>query len=137
MQALIHYAGKLAFGVALAVGAASAQAAVAQAHGYTFFDENGQVVGQTIMLCTNQGGSYGNVHTAYHVTEYSSCNSPGAPTHPESIVPGTHVTAYTLPGFMTIQDACRNMHCSDEGTIGLMAFWPINDYGPWVTPPTP
>lgn len=137
MHALTHYAGKIALGIVLAVGAASAQAAVSQAHSYTYFDENGLVVGQTIMLCTNQGGSYGNVHTAYMVTEYASCNSSGGETHPEAIVPGTHITAYTLPGFMTVQDACRAMHCADVSTIGLLAFWPINDYGPWVPPSSP
>jgi hypothetical protein len=127
------FVAKVALGASLALAAVSAQANVAQAHSYTFFDENGTVVGQTIILCTNASGSYGNVHTAYSITQYSPCSTE-TQQHPASIVPGTHVTAYTLPGFLTIQQACMWAHCDDSGVLGLTAYWPIQLYGPWVTP---
>jgi hypothetical protein len=109
----------------------AAAAATSQAHSVTYFDEGGHVVGQQILLCSNLGGGYGNVHTAYTIVQYSNCTTPYGPTVPESIVPGKHVTSYTLPSIIDFRTACGYARCDDASVIGLQAFYPIQDYGPW------
>lgn len=106
----------------------SVAAATSQAHSTTYFDESGNIVGQQILLCSNLGGAYGNIHTAYTITQYASCTVPFGTTHPASIVAGTHVTSYTLPGFLSIQTACSYLPCQDEGSLNLQAYWPIQLY---------
>ncbi|WP_090179980.1 hypothetical protein [Luteibacter sp. UNC138MFCol5.1] len=107
----------------------SAAAAIEQARSTKFFDESGALVGQQLALCSNFQGSYGNIHTAYHMTEVSNCI--GRDQHPASIVPGTHITAYTLPGGLTIQQVCTYAQCAPASQTELEAYWNIADYGPY------
>jgi len=108
----------------------SAVAAIEQAQSIKYFDDSGIVVGQQIALCSNFRGAYGNVHTAYHMTEVANCI--GRPQHPAAIVPGTHITAYTLPSNLTIQQVCTYALCTGADQPELDVYFNINDYGPYV-----
>lgn len=107
----------------------SAVAAIEQAQSIKYFDESGAVVGQQVALCGNFRGSYGNVHTAYHVTEVASCV--GQDQHPASIVPGAHITAYTLPSNLTIQKVCSYARCTPANQADLDVYFNIKDYRPY------
>jgi hypothetical protein len=95
-------------------------------NGTVYFDENGQVVGQQVLSCDSTSWHGGNIHTAYHVSTSALCgfgcpprtdpSKPNTcPTPPTYIVPGTIVTAYVLPSFETIQQACSLME--DQCTV--------------------
>jgi hypothetical protein len=114
--------------VALALSGTAA-AALEQAQSIKYFDESGVVVGQQIALCSDFRGSYGNVHTAYHVTEVADCL--GGDQHPASIVPGAHITAYTLPSHLTIQKVCAYARCTSADQPELDVFFNRSDYGPY------
>ncbi|TCV97781.1 hypothetical protein EC912_101798 [Luteibacter rhizovicinus] len=77
-----------------------------------YFDENGTLVGQQIRLCNALSYHAGNVHSAYMITEEVPC---GANPSLDYIVPGTIITAYTLPGSQTISNACGIAECSSSG----------------------
>ncbi|WP_448099178.1 hypothetical protein [Luteibacter yeojuensis] len=120
---------RMCFGVLALMATGSAVAAIEQAQSIKYLDESGQIVGQQIALCSNFRGSYGNIHTAYHVTEVANCI--GRDQHPASIVPGTHITAYTLPGNLTIQQVCVYAECTGADQNELDVFFNIADYGPY------
>lgn len=125
-----HSFAKIAF-VALSfvgfVGTANALALTATSIKY--FDENGNIVGQFVRQCDALTYHGGNTHTAYTITEATACGSnPG----PHYIVPGTIVTGYTLPGFLSISTACGIAECEPTGTAepGM-----LNDKGwTWTNP---
>jgi hypothetical protein len=103
----------LSFVLLLAV-AGSANAAATYNESLKYFDENGNLVGQRITLCDNHAYHAGNTHTAYSIDEEIYCqgaNDPNPPT-PDYIVPGTRVVSYTLPGFLSIQQACSIAECT-------------------------
>lgn len=85
--------------------------------GKFFFNENGQLVGQSVDTCSAQQYNGGNTHTAYFVMTDVYCGIGGCKDNPnlpqcpwpEPIVPDTYITEYTLPGFETIQEACAQM----------------------------
>ncbi|MBT2116619.1 hypothetical protein KK141_06630 [Dyella sp. LX-66] len=77
-----------------------------------FFDENGVLVGQQILLCNALAYHAGNIHTAYTITESVAC-SKNPPL--DYIVPGTIITAYTLPGALSISSACGQAECAPAG----------------------
>lgn len=107
----------------------SAAAAIEQAQSTKYFDDSGVIVGQQVALCSNFRGSYGNIHTAYHMTEVANCI--GRDQHPASIVAGTHITAYTLPSNLTIQQVCTYAQCTSADQPELDLYFNINDYGPY------
>lgn len=107
----------------------TAFAAIEQAQSIKYLDDSGQVVGQRIALCSNWSGAYGNVHTAYHITEVANCI--GREQHPASIVPGTHITAYTLPSNLTIQQVCTYAQCTLADQPELDVYFNMADYGPY------
>lgn len=78
-----------------------------------YFDENGVLVGQQILLCNAMAYHAGNVHTAYTITESVAC---GKNPPLEYIVPGTIITAYTLPGGLSISNACGPAECAPAGS---------------------
>lgn len=89
-----------------------------------YFDETGAVVGQNILLCSNLAYHAGNIHTAYSITQTISCTSypNGSPTQsppPDVIVPGTQVTSYVLPSFVTITQGCSAAECVPAGSPEL------------------
>lgn len=113
---------KIALGVVTAVilylGVnVSASALSPNTIGKFFFDENGQLVGQSVDTCTGQQFNGGNTHTAYFVMTQVSCGIGGCKLNPkdwrcpwpEPIVPGTYIVEYTLPGFENVQSACAQM----------------------------
>lgn len=120
---------QILIGMLAVVMSSSAVAAIEQAQSTKYLDESGQVVGQRIALCSNWSGAYGNVHTAYHITEIANCI--GRDQHPASIVPGTHITAYTLPANLTIQQVCTYAQCTGADQPELDVFFNIADYGPY------
>lgn len=77
-----------------------------------YFDENGNLVGQQIRICTAQSYHAGNVHTAYVITEETAC---GSNPSLDYVVPGTIITSYTLPGSQTISNACGIAECAAQG----------------------
>lgn len=77
-----------------------------------YFDENGSLVGQQIRLCTALSYHAGNVHTAYSITEEVPC---GANPSLDYVVPGSIITAYTLPASLTISNACAIAQCEYQG----------------------
>lgn len=119
---------RIFLGVMALVLSGSAAAAIEQAQSIKYFDESGVVVGQQVVLCSNFRGSSGNVHTAYHMTEITNCV--GSDQHPASIVPGTHITAYTLPSNLTIQKVCAYARCAASDQPDLEVYFNVNDYGP-------
>lgn len=84
-------------------------AATPTANSYKYFDETGALVGQQILLCSNLAYHAGNIHTAYKIVEQTKCGSGGIEL--DYIVPGTIITSYTLPGFLTISNACSIAEC--------------------------
>ena len=88
--------------------AGSAHALAQNATSHKYFDETGALVGQDIRICTAQSYHGGNTHTAYHITEEVPCG--GNPSL-DYIVPGTIVTEYVLPGFLSISTACGIADC--------------------------
>ena len=87
-----------------------------------YFDENGNLVGESILTCTPYSEHGGNVHTAYSVTATVTCypcnpKVQHCPDPPDYIAPPTHVTDYTLPSFETLSEACKQM----EGNCGIPA----------------
>lgn len=104
---------EVALSAPLTFGVASvAHAGPEYANSYIYFDENGQVVGQQILLCGDWGSQHaGNIHTAYYIEEESACQDqvPGGNPFPEPtyIAPPTDVVDYVLPSFETIQQACQ------------------------------
>lgn len=118
----------LAVGLIAAFGASSASASVASASSVKYFDESGQVVGQQITTCSlSRSAHYGNIHTAYHISESAPCTL-GQESHPAPIVPGTRVTAYTLPGFLSIQEACVRAVCASKEATELDYIFPYSEY---------
>lgn len=110
------------------VAAGSAFAEVTSAVSVKYFDENGAVVGQQITTCyLSRSQHYGNIHTAYKISESAPCEPNGA-SRPAPIVPNTRVTAYTLPGFLTIQQACVIAHCASKEAIELDYIFPYDQY---------
>lgn len=100
---------------------AAAHAATLYSTSNIYFDETGAVVGQNILLCTNLAYHAGNIHTAYYITQTVSCTTypNGAPVQsppPDVIVPGTQVTYYVLPGFLSITQACAEAECVSAGS---------------------
>lgn len=87
----------------------NALAATVTANSYKYFDESGALVGQQILLCSNLSYHAGNIHTAYTIVEQTKCGT-GGPSL-EYIVSGTIITGYTLPGFLTIANACAIAEC--------------------------
>lgn len=97
--------------------------------GKFFFNENGQIVGQSVDTCQAQQYNGGNTHTAYFVMTQVYCGVGGCNINPkqpgcdvEYIVPDTYITEYTLPGFETIQEACGQM----EGQCHLPPYRIMN-----------
>jgi hypothetical protein len=120
---------RIYLGLLALVMSGSAAAALEQAVSVKYVDESGLVVGQRVALCGNFRGTYGNTHTAYHITEVSNCM--GQEQQPASIAPSTHVTAYTLPGNLTIQQACISARCTADSQKELDVFFNAADYGPY------
>ncbi|SFW76094.1 DUF6289 family protein [Luteibacter sp. UNCMF366Tsu5.1] len=77
-----------------------------------YFDENGAIVGQFLRTCEAVTYHGGNTHTAYTIYEATPCGSNPSPHY---IVPGTIITNYTLPGFLTISAACGPAECEPAG----------------------
>jgi hypothetical protein len=67
---------------------------------------------QQIRLCNALSYHAGNIHTAYNITEEVAC---GKNPPLEYIVPGTIITAYTLPGSESISYACGLAECVPAG----------------------
>lgn len=108
---------KILFKIALSAfaifGFASAAHAVnAYSNSVKYFDEAGRVVGQQILFCGASSKHGGNIHTAYNIAESYAC---GPFTPPTIIVPGTQIVSYTLPGSLTISQACGLAQCVDAG----------------------
>lgn len=119
---------RAAFVLFCTVGVGSAYAEVSSAISVKYFDENGAVVGQQITTCNfSRSQHYGNIHTAYKISEAAPCE-PGGTSHPSPIVPDTRVTAYTLPGFLTIQQACLIAQCASKEAIELDYIFPYDQY---------
>ncbi|MET4677889.1 MULTISPECIES: hypothetical protein [unclassified Luteibacter] len=121
---------KIALTAALLLGCAgSANALSPNATSRKFFDENGALVGQDIRLCNALTYHAGNTHTAYLITEEVNCGTnPGL----RYIVPGTIITHYTLPGFLSISTACGIAECSPADAAEPEM---LNDKGwTWVNP---
>ncbi|WP_426701002.1 hypothetical protein ACPPVV_16745 [Rhodanobacter sp. Col0626] len=100
------------FPLALALVAGTtgvASAATVTSHSVKYLDESGVVVGQQYLLCNNEVGHGGNIHTAYKIDEKTGC---GNFPQPAVIVPNTLITSYTLPGSVTISQACLVAECS-------------------------
>jgi len=89
-----------------------AHAATPYSNSIKYFDEAGRVVGQQILYCNNFSRHGGNIHTAYKIVESIACGS--APPA-DVIVPGTQIIGYTLPGSLTISQACGPAQCIDAG----------------------
>ncbi len=124
----------LAFVAVIAAAAAWSSVAFAQPMQSTssvYFDESGNMVGQSILFCSGNPLSLhgGNVHTPYHVDTSVPCslcsqksgNVGSCPT-PDYIVPKTVIVAYTLPTVLNITQACISMD--------------ICDVRPWEVPAT-
>lgn len=128
----------------LACGMVTANATTPYAHAYTYFNSSGQVVGGEVLFCN--GGSYhtGTLNTQYGVFAEASCTLPCKPSGylggpcggpykmpVDSIVPGTGVVQYVLPGIMTIDDACLNEHaqCLSGGAQPTL---PNYGFGSWT-----
>lgn len=109
----IKYVGIALLGIMTLGAITPAQAATSYTRSLKYFSESGQVVGQQIIYCNNVTKRGGNINTAYHITEVNVC-TPAAPA-PTVIVPGTQVTAYTLPAFLTISAACGLAQCISSG----------------------
>jgi|ERR1700754_653561 hypothetical protein len=120
---------RIVLGVLALALSGSAAAAMEQAQSIKYFDESGVLVGQQVALCGNFRGSYGNVHTAFHVTEIANCI--GRDQHPASIVRDTHITAYTLPSTLTIQQVCAYAHCTAADQPELDVYFNRNEYAPY------
>ncbi|GAA0709378.1 hypothetical protein FHW84_000665 [Dyella sp. SG562] len=104
--------------------AGAAHAATPYSTSNIYFDESGAVVGQNILLCSNLAYHAGNIHTAYSITQTIACTSypNGAPITtppPDVIVPGTQVTSYVLPSFLTITQGCAAAECVQAGSPEL------------------
>lgn len=109
--------------------AGAAQALGPNAISHKYFDENGGLVGQDIRLCSGLSYHGGNTHTAYSITEETACGTnPGV----DAIVPGTIVTAYTLPGFLPISTACGLAQCSGTGVAEPQRI--LNQGWVWTNP---
>ncbi|KAF1005801.1 MAG: hypothetical protein GAK28_03022 [Luteibacter sp.] len=98
--------------VVAACFAGTAQARPINSQSVKYLDEAGNYVGQQYLLCDGRSGHGGNIHTAYKVEETVVCNSNGA--DPGWIVPNTIVTAYTLPGNISITAACNTVDCEGQ-----------------------
>jgi hypothetical protein len=109
--------------LALAGFAGSASARPIYSQSVKYFDESGAIVGQQYLLCDGRSGHGGNTHTAYTVTEQTTCNG-GEP--PEWIVPNLIVTAYTLPGSVSIATACSVGRCEGQYVpeVQILGMWP-------------
>lgn len=81
-----------------------------------FFDESGSIVGQQVVACNGTKAHAGNVHTAYFIEELILCEGAGGQSPPtvNYIVPGTLITNYTLPGALSIQQACTPAECESS-----------------------
>jgi hypothetical protein len=108
-----HSFAKIAFVALSFVGYIGTANALAQnATSIKYFDENGAIVGQFIRECSAITYHAGNTHTAYTITEATSCGqNPGQ----HYIVPNTIIIAYTLPAFLPISTACGIAECEPVG----------------------
>lgn len=95
-----------------------------------YFNESGQLVGQSLLTCTPQETHAGNVHTAYYVTVSVSCGrpTPAPPTKgPEPIcIPHGSLTCYCW-NLGSSGWECQNVHVpsvSDDTSPIPMTFPP-------------
>jgi hypothetical protein len=100
LKAIVIAAGLMVVGIAHAV--------TPHSNSVKYFDENGTVVGQQILLCNNSAYHAGNIHTAYMIREATTC---GDGQQTSYIVPDSIITSYTLPGSVTIGYACTVAEC--------------------------
>ena len=109
---------------------------------YTYFNASGQIVGAETAYCDGTTYHGGTLNTAYYIYASTPCTLPCNPngygdyaargvraagssgpcTNPytppsQSIVPGTGVINYALPGAETIQQACRIAQCLGTGVM--------------------
>ncbi|RUL78363.1 DUF6289 family protein [Dyella choica] len=104
--------------------AANAWAVRPYALAYTYFDASGRIVGAQTAYCDGSAYHGGTLNTAYYIYASTPCTLPcqpggydggscGGPYTPpsQSIVPGTGVVNYALPGAETIQQACQVAQC--------------------------
>lgn len=115
-----HIVSKFVLSLLLFVGALSAANALTPySHAYTYYNAAGSIVGGEILQCQGQSFYSGTLNTGNYVFAQASCTLPcqpggfvggscGSPYNPKvpSIVPGTGVVQYILPGAMTITQAC-------------------------------
>ena len=119
-----HLVRILSFSLALFGSIGVAQAATALSHSRKYFDESGALVGEQYLLCSNHSGHGGNIHTAYFIDEQTGC--PGALIDPDTwIIPGKIVTAYTLPGSLSITTACSVASCQNDSSpeVNVLTLW--------------
>lgn len=116
--------GGLLLGAALFVVAGAASALPPKSQSVKYFDESGNLVGQQYRLCSGISAHGGNVHTAYTITEETSCN--GTPLSDEWIIPGKIVTGYVLPATTNITSACNIAHCEGDYVpeVQNLGLWP-------------
>jgi hypothetical protein len=115
----------LSLGVALVIASIStAQASAPDSHSRKYFDESGAFVGQQYLLCSNQSGHGGNIHTAYFIDEAVPC--PGSNADVDVIVPGTIIDQYILPASLTLSAACAEAFCqgSRAQEVIRIEHWP-------------
>lgn len=85
-----------------------------------YFDENGQLVGQSILMCNGTAEHGGNVHTAYYIETSVSC---GFPT---PAPPAYGPTPYCVPGSKgcsceQIQGSTSGYYCPTGSTNATVA----------------
>ncbi|UPG87408.1 hypothetical protein L2Y94_08660 [Luteibacter aegosomatis] len=117
-------------GIALAAVATAGFSGAAKAvppasRSVKYFDEFGNLVGQQYLLCSGIAKHGGNIHTAYHIEEATSCPSGGDEGW---IVPGKIVVAYTLPSSLTIDAACSIASCQGSYVpeVNVLGLWPYS-----------
>ncbi|WP_250626659.1 hypothetical protein [Pinirhizobacter soli] len=103
-----------------------AQAATSHSISYKYFDDAGNLVGQKVTLCSNITRHAATVDTQYYIMEQTSCSPTNPPppldeeVTPDVGLPGTIVSSYNLPSFLSISAACVMAECQPTGTAEVV-----------------
>ena len=131
MKSLMY---KLALGVLIAGIATSAYAQRPYSGVVTYFDATGAIIGVDVVFCTNSGEHAGVQTSPYYIYAEASC---GASFPVNSIVPGTGVGTFSLPGAETISTACQQagVQCLSPGQQPATPNYPgLTWESGWVNP---
>jgi hypothetical protein len=100
----------LLIGLAVFGVATSAYALRPYSGAVTYFDSTGAIIGVDIVNCTNEGWHAGVQNSTYFIYAQGACSGAGVNS---TLLPGTGVIGYNLPGGETIEQGCTtaNVQC--------------------------